>query len=122
MDYAGRRAQLRQRMEEQGVDLVAISPSANMRYLLGFATHPDERHCYLLITAQGEALLMPELNALEARHYIDLPMEVYADGDDPLVPLQRLAATLGFGDAKRVLVDETMRADFVFLLQEAVPG
>lgn len=122
MDYAGRRAHLRQQIQEQGIDLVAVSPGDNMRYLLGFATHPDERPCYLLLTAHGEGMLMPELNALEARHYIDLPMEVYSDADSPLPALQRLAETLGFADAKRVLVDETMRADFVFLLHEAAPS
>ncbi|MER3459089.1 MAG: hypothetical protein C4309_11110, partial [Chloroflexota bacterium] len=40
---------LQARMREQSVDLVAIGPTTNMRYLLGFAPHADERLCLLLI-------------------------------------------------------------------------
>jgi Xaa-Pro aminopeptidase len=121
MDYAGRRARLRERMADAGVDLVAVSPSANMHYLLGYHSHPDERPCYLLLTEQGEAMLMPELNASQAREFVSLPMETYTDAEGPVAALQRLAEQLAFTQARQLLVDETMRADFAVLLLEQLP-
>lgn len=122
MDYAGRRIRLRQRMAAKGIDLVAVAPGANMLYLLGWHPHPDERPCYLLFTERDEALLMPQLNAAQAREHVDLPMEVYTDAEGPDQALRRLASRLGFTGARRILVDETMRADFALLLQEHVPA
>jgi hypothetical protein len=37
-------------MRQQGVSLLAIAPTVNMRYLLGFAPIADERPCFLLLS------------------------------------------------------------------------
>lgn len=121
MDYAGRRARVQEQMAEQGVDLVAVSPGANMQYLLGYYPHPDERPCYLLLTEQEEAMLMPHLNASQAQEYVSLPMEVYTDAEGPVAALRELARQLAFTPARQLLVDETMRADFVVLLLDQLP-
>ena len=51
---------LRASMAATEVDLVALSPGAHMQWLLGFAPHPDERPCILLIgpgKAEASAVL-----------------------------------------------------------------
>jgi hypothetical protein len=46
-DLSGERIKkLQTYMLQAGVDLVAIAPTANMRYLLGFAPLADERPCF----------------------------------------------------------------------------
>lgn len=122
MDYAGRRQTLRRRMEEREVELAAVPPGANMRYLLGYSPHPDERPCYLLLSGRSEAMLMPAINATQARERVDVRMDTYADEEGPDDALRRLLEELGCARARRVRVDETMRADFVLLLQAHLPG
>ena len=41
---------LRQAMAAGRVDLAAIAPTDNMRYLAGYVSHPDERLCLLLVS------------------------------------------------------------------------
>ena len=62
-ESAGRLDRLQAQMAEAGVDLVAIAPTPNMRYLLGFAPLADERLCLLLVTPQSTRLVAPELTA-----------------------------------------------------------
>ena len=42
-EFERRTEDLRAHMQDAGVDLIAIGPTANMRYLNGFVPHPDER-------------------------------------------------------------------------------
>ena len=70
-------------MTGKGVDLVAIGPTDNMRYLAGYASHPDERLCLLLITADDAAVVVPTLNAGEWEAHTDLPLYRWADSDGP---------------------------------------
>lgn len=124
-DYEARRERVRAAMAERGIDLFAVAPTENMTYLLGFHTHPDERPCFLFITAESEAMLVPELNAADARQRTDLPMETYADAEGPSAALERVLASVGADGARRLALDDTMRADFAMVLlerfQEAVP-
>jgi len=92
-----------------------------MFYLLGFFPHPDERPCYLFLTPEREAFFCPELNAAQVQAHVDLPMERWADEEGPDGALSRMGAALGFGQVRQVLLDETMRADFVLLLLGRLP-
>ena len=65
------------------INVVALGPGWHMHYLLGFHPHPDERPCLLCVTADGAAMLMPALNAEEARTRVDLPFHTYTDADGP---------------------------------------
>ncbi len=121
IDYLARRRKVRAAMAQQGIDLLAVAPGQNMFYLLGFFPHPDERPCYLFLTPEQESFFCPELNAAQVQAHIDLPMERWADEAGPDGALTRLGAELGFEQARRVLVDDTMRADFVLLLLGKLP-
>jgi Xaa-Pro aminopeptidase len=122
IDYAARRRKVRETMARQGVDLLAVAPGQNMFYLLGFFPHPDERPCYLFLTQEREAFFCPVLNAAEVQAHVDLPMERWADETGPDAELTRMGVALGFAAVKRVLLDDTMRADFVLLVLSKLPG
>lgn len=121
IDYAARRRHVRTAMAEQKVDLLAVAPGQNMYYLLGFFPHPDERPTYLFLTPEQEAFFCPQLNAAQVAAQVDLPMERWADETGPDAALERLGERLGFGSVGRVMLDDTMRADFVLLLLGKLP-
>jgi len=108
-------------MRLEGVDLITLAPGAHMQWLLGFAPHADERPCLLCVSMSRAALLMPQLNAEGVRRDTDLPFHEWSDAVGPEVAFHELVAELGVGDARRVVLDETMRADFAALVQETLP-
>lgn len=122
MDYAARRAAVRRQMRDQDVDLLAVAPGPDMYFLLGFHPLPDERPCYLFLTADHEGMVVPELNAAETAAHVDVPLSVYKDEEGPIQAMAGEAGRMGFDRARRILVDERMRASFALLLQEQIPG
>jgi Xaa-Pro aminopeptidase len=93
-----------------------------MRWALGFHPMPDERPCLLLLTPARAALLMPALNAAEARQHTDLPMTEWTDSEGPQAALDAALAGLEATGARRIALDEAMRTDFALLVQRALPG
>ena len=116
IDYEARQQRVQENLREQKIDLLALGPTENMTYLLGFHPHPDERPCLLLLTPTDCGFLMPELNAEESRQHTQLEMTTYADADGPERALEHLGGAMGFTTAKRVALDELMRTDFSLLL------
>lgn len=113
---------LRERMAVEDVDLVAVAPGAHMDWLLGVHPHADERPCLACISAKGAGFLMPALNAEGTRTQTDLPFFEWSDAEGPNKAFNELLESLGAADAKRIALDETMRADFAALVQEALPN
>ncbi|MGI9395438.1 MAG: M24 family metallopeptidase [Boseongicola sp.] len=111
---------LRERMAATGTDLVAVAPGAHLHWLLGFAPHPDERVCLLLVSPDMAGFVMPALNAQDARQHTDLPFWEWADDNGPDAAL---AAALSKINTKprSISLDETMRADHALLLLDAAP-
>jgi len=115
-----RLTKLQARMRETGVDLAAIGPTANMRYLLGFAPHPDERVCLLLVTPKDAKLVVPGLNRDEvAAHTDNIDMISWADVDGPQAALRQ---ALGAQKFPTVAFDGGTRADFLLALQANMVG
>ncbi len=121
MDYAARQQAARRLMGDQHIDLLAVAPSDDLQYLLGYVPHPDERPCYLLLESGGAAFVVPSLNATEAAAYVILPTFVYTDAEGPANALAAAAGALGGKAPRRIAVSDTMRADFVLTLQAAYP-
>ncbi|GIK38411.1 MAG: peptidase M24 [Chloroflexota bacterium] len=111
-----RLVQLQTMMQAAHVDLVAIGPTANMRYLLGYVPHPDERLCLLLVTLEKVGLVVPTLNAGDVAAHTDLPLEQWPDAEGPFQALRRAVSGLS---VKRLAIDGTMRADFLLPLLAA---
>ncbi len=113
-------------MRSAGVDLLCVSPSDDLLYILGYSPRADERPCFLFATADDALFLVPELNASQARAHLDLPFLTYSDAEGPGAVLAQVRDRVGARG--RVCAGETMRADFLLLLQarwqgsEFVPG
>ncbi|GAA4532092.1 Xaa-Pro peptidase family protein [Chelativorans composti] len=116
-----RLALLREKMKENGTDLVALAPGSHMQWLLGFYPHPDERPCLLLVSATGETFLMPALNAEGSREHTDISFQTWSDDQGPNAALAAALAEVGVKPGAKIALDETMRADFALLLLGAVP-
>ncbi len=109
---------LQTRMKEANIDLAAIGPTANMRYLLGFTPHPDERVCLLLVSQRAARMVVPSLNQQEVAVHTDLELIGWADADGPHGALRRALAD--WPSPHSLAVDGPMRADFLLQLQQAV--
>lgn len=121
MSTADRLSRLRARMRDTGTDLLALAPGAHLRWLLGFAPHPDERLCLLLVSQEAAGFVMPALNATDARQHTDLPFAEWADAEGPAQALSAMLAQV-CPAPRRLSLDETMRADHALMLLDRFPA
>jgi Xaa-Pro aminopeptidase len=115
-NHKNRLTHLQAAMQAAKVDLVAIGPTANMRYLLGYAPHPDERLCLLLVSPETAKIVVPTLNAEDVAAHTDLNLERWPDAEGPQQALKRALAELS---VERLAIDGAMRADFLLPLLTA---
>ncbi|NOZ72916.1 MAG: aminopeptidase P family protein [Chloroflexi bacterium] len=102
------------------VDLVAIGPTTNMRYLAGYTPHPDERLCLLLISADKVKVVMPALNAEDWQAHVSIEPITWDDSEGPARALR--AALSDLTAPRRLAFDGATRADFLIpLLSLAKP-
>jgi len=118
--FKERLGELQVEMTQQGVDLAAIAPTANMRYLTGFAPLMDERLCALLVGQASSRLLIPELNADQVEAHTGMQAIRWADADGPERPLAKALDELSIGAGSVLAADDSMRADSLLFLQEMV--
>lgn len=117
---AARIKRVRDVMRERAIDLLALAPSDDMRYLLDFAPTADERPCVLLLDGESAVCVIPSLNASQAHEAVaDLKLTTWDDADGARAALEGQLANLG--TPGRVAVDATMRADVLLLLQDILP-
>lgn len=122
-EYSKRIRKLQMQMEILNVGFTAISPSANMDYLTGFVPHLDERFCCLLLTPPSFRFVVPELNADQVEAHTGLMAIRWSDTEGPLAALKTALDELKISPGQVLAADDTMRADFLLLLQEyASPG
>jgi Xaa-Pro aminopeptidase len=119
-ESADRLSRLQTQMAEAGVDLVAIAPTPNMRYLLGFAPLADERPCLLLVTPQGTRLVAPQLTAGQIEARTGMEAIRWSDATGPRQALTEAVSALGAGPGIVMAADAAMRADALLFLQEVV--
>ena len=123
-DFTRRQAKLRETMRTGGVDAVVLVPGANLRYFTGLEFHLSERPTLAFLTADGLALIVPDLETSQLAAHPELSPRVFSWSDE--------AGYAGaFGDALQDLgltdkvlgIDSmTMRAgEYLALLAEA-PG
>lgn len=109
---------LRNKMAEQGAELVVLGPGAHLGWLTGVHPHADERALLLCITAKDAAFLMPSLEAESVRRQTDLPFFEWADADGPEGALDTMLENFDVNAARSIVLDETMRADHAGLIQD----
>ena len=109
---------LRITMKEQNVDLIVLSPGANMNWLLGVNPHADERPLLFFLTLSDSAFLMPELEAESARQHTDIKFYNWSDASGPLKAIDDILNDfIGFS-FRTLVIDDTMRADHAALVQD----
>jgi Xaa-Pro aminopeptidase len=119
-ESAGRLSRLQAQMAKARVDLVAIAPTPNMRYLLGFAPLADERLCLLLTTPQDIRLVAPELTADQIQARTGMEAIRWSDDTGPRQALTEAVSALDVGPGIVLAADAAMRADALLLLQETI--
>ncbi len=112
-DIKKRLVRLQEAMQATQVDLIAIGPTANMRYLVGFSPHADERLCLLLVSATTVSIVVPTLNAADLAAHTDIPLEQWPDDEGPDQALNR---ALSGPSVNKLAIDGAMRADFLLPL------
>jgi Xaa-Pro aminopeptidase len=120
--FAERTRRCQQRLETVDADGVVLFPSTNLFYLSGFREEPGERHLFLFVPREGDpAFVVPELygEQVTEESWVE-DVRTWADGDDPLELVGRVADDLGLAGG-RLLVDDRMWALFTQGLQEALP-
>lgn len=117
---AARIKQLQAKMVQAGVDIIAIAPTANMRYLLGFAPLADERLCALLVTPQATRLVVPDVNADQVEAQTGMPAIRWDDAAGPDQVVAQTLTDLGLKPGGVLAADDTMRADALLTLQEII--
>ncbi len=111
-------------MAELGVDLLAVAPGPDTRYLIGATPHPDERFSLLLVTAEGLASAVPALNETGLRNDVgDLAITLvpWQDADGPARALDAALDGLGVhGGRRRVAAGSDIRLDHALALADAL--
>jgi len=119
-ESADRLHRLQAQMAVSGVDLVAIGPTANMRYLLGFMPLALKRLCVLLVSREATRLIAGTLTAVELEAHTGMEAIPWTDSDGPYPTVVKELKALGLPPGGVLAADDTMYAEALLLLQEAV--
>jgi len=117
-EHTARVERLQEEMTTAGVDLVAIAPTSNMRYLLGFSPLADERFCAVLVTPRESRLVVPDLNAEQIETRTGVEGIRWTDEEGPEDALAKGLGELHVEGPDLLAVDAEMRADALLLLQK----
>lgn len=113
---------LRAAMRAAGLEMVALAPTDNLRYVLGFAPTYDERACALLVTQDRTAMVIPSLNAEQAMaERGDVEFFTWGDTTGPTDALRGALEHVRAASVTTVAVDPEMRADHLLLLFRNIP-
>jgi Xaa-Pro dipeptidase len=111
---------LRESMDKQGVDLVVVGPTTNMRYLTGYQAMAVERITVLLVTRDKVAMIMPSFDADEFREATGLEAVFeWRDKQGPDEVIDRAFGALGLSSTRATAaVDDELRFDFFTRLRD----
>ena len=110
---------LQAKMHEQGIDLVVVGPTTNMRFLTGYSPMAVERITVLLVSLDGVAMVMPYFDADEFKRTtgLDTVFE-WADKQGPSEAIEQSFRSLGLSAPAVAAVDDELRFDFLTQLRE----
>jgi len=120
-----RLARARNATDVAGLDALLLTPSPDLRYLLGIGGESHERLTCLVVPADGDpALVVPALErpGLDGTPACELGVEIaeWTDGADPYALVAALLPGSGSA-AARVAVEDAMPAVHVLGLRAALP-
>lgn len=112
---------VRNRMRENGTNLMMIVPSSHMKYLTGYAIRGDERFLAMVIPAEGPTLAVG--NELYRQQMADIPADGFLywnDGENAVDMLADVLHQRGTA-TDTIAIDPTMPARFTMALLRAFP-
>ncbi len=110
-------------MQELGIDLMLVTPSADLRYLIGYNAIPLERITALVISPHGAPFLVVprlEISTAKASPFGELGFEIFGWGENDN-PYEVIRNKSGFAQGK-IAVDNHMWAERVLKIQENFTG
>lgn len=121
-DVASRVQRVQAAMTTAGLDALIVTPSADLRYLTGYAARPLERLTALVLPVSDDpALIAPELERAEAERspaaLAGMQIRTHAETDDA-----HGMAVASVRSAARVAVNDAMPARHLFGFQQALPA
>lgn len=121
-DYAARCQRVQRSMEDEGIDILLIGPSADLLYLIGLNRPQSERLTLLIIPRDGPIrLVLPSFErALAEPLAAFFELATWEETEDPA----KLFATLlpNRGEGLKLGVANKLFVHFLFGLQREVPG
>ena len=103
-----------QALHASNQEYLFVTPSADLRYLIGYGAHASERPTLLVVGATGSrVILVPELEAPRVPSIPDLESVVYGETSDPLDALQRVLGGL----RGRAIITDSAWASVLLRLQ-----
>jgi Xaa-Pro aminopeptidase len=118
--YADRLQRAQGEMARQGIDLLVVGASADLRYLIGYEGHESERMSVLVLPREGVPhYVMPGLEAPLLHEQRDL-LEIVAweETEDPAAKVAAVAGPAGKGT---IAVGDELWSVFTLRLQRAMP-
>jgi Xaa-Pro aminopeptidase len=118
--YADRLQRAQVEMARQGIDLLVVGASADLRYLIGYEGHESERMSVLVLPRDGEPhYVVPGLEAPLLHDQRDL-LEIvpWEETEDPAVKVAAVAGTAALGT---VAAGDELWSVFTLRLQRAMP-
>jgi Xaa-Pro aminopeptidase len=118
--YADRLRRAQVEMARQGIDLLVVGASADLRYLIGYEGHESERMSVLVLPRDGEPhYVVPGLEAPLLHDQRDL-LEIvpWEETEDPAV---KVAAVVGTAALGTVAAGDELWSVFTLRLQRAMP-
>lgn len=111
MDYATRRAKLKELVSRAEADAVAIVPGANMKYFTGLDYHLSERPIIALFTGDDFSLIVPELEVPQVNARTDLEARIFmwTDKEGYQGAFDAAVESLGLRGKTLAADDKTMR-------------
>ena len=124
--FTSRLARARHATRVAGLDALLVTPSPDLRYLVGVAGESHERLTCLVLPADGDpALVVPALERprLDGTPVPGLGLEIaeWPDGDDPYALVAALVRKSG-SPPLRVAVGDAMPAAHVLALRASLPA
>jgi Xaa-Pro aminopeptidase len=121
-----RLARTRDATRVAGFDALLITPSPDLRYLLGVGGESHERLTCLILPADGDpVLVVPALErpGLDGTPVLELGLEIaeWTDGADPYALISAVLRRSGSA-VTRAAVGDTMPAAHVLALRDALPA
>jgi Xaa-Pro aminopeptidase len=118
--FADRLRRAQDEMARQGIDLLIVGASADLRYLIGYEGHESERMSVLVLPRDGEPhYVVPGLEAPLLHDQRDLLQVVsWEETEDPTAKVAAVAGTSALGT---IAAGDELWSVFTLRLQRAMP-